>query len=288
MKFLYSPRHSYRYLQVEKACLTSSIHLVAARRKVCAQLLEDHFDTIAAAFRAIADAHVNGDASDEPDAVTAVCGNSTRICEGKYADMEVSDVVKLEEQLALSSVSGAGNGAGEEDDEKRQFLSESKPGKKAQRTFGSARKLVASTFLDEVVVAEQRDAVVYFATPKATPRLHAATLANVHWLAEQTSSKGCLVGVLDVELNHVPPPYGTHLAAGASVQIYAAGRKRSPVVAFHHDVAHGDVGADVAPRRSDLLSILGRRAGRVDTQARANASAIRLTDAVRDGSAREL
>ena len=255
---------------------------------MCAQLLEDHFDTIAAAFRAIADAHVNGDASDEPDAVTAVCGNSTRICEGKYADMEVSDVVKLEEQLALSSVSGAGNGAGEEDDEKRQFLSESKPGKKAQRTFGSARKLVASTFLDEVVVAEQRDAVVYFATPKATPRLHAATLANVHWLAEQTSSKGCLVGVLDVELNHVPPPYGTHLAAGASVQIYAAGRKRSPVVAFHHDVAHGDVGADVAPRRSDLLSILGRRAGRVDTQARANASAIRLTDAVRDGSAREL
>ena len=136
--------------------------------------------------------------------------------------MEVSDVVKLEEQLALSSVSGAGNGAGEEDDEKRQFLSESKPGKKAQRTFGSARKLVASTFLDEVVVAEQRDAVVYFATPKATPRLHAATLANVHWLAEQTSSKGCLVGVLDVELNHVPPPYGTHLAAGASVRTSAA------------------------------------------------------------------
>lgn len=197
---------------VTNACKFNEIWQDKQLRVSCLKIMEDHEDDISAAYYRWLK---RGGRKDESWSWNwEVCYKAT--------DGACSEELAMHH---LEEFADDGSGASE-----RKYRSEQEP-PKGHRTEG-LYTVVAANFHQAMVVEDKVDSLAYFAYPKKDQTYHWSLMPALQevqklWDRNETLKGTFKVGMVDSEMNDVPPPYGTN-SKEPLLAMYPAGNKGWP------------------------------------------------------------
>jgi len=240
---------------VSSVCGAQSIATNHTMRKSCAKMIERAEDDVVALYFEHGAAMRRGD--DERELGEPLCGVRGVLkagCEDSMARLTVSELMTLEEEAQFVS----------KDDThpmlrapKTETKYKSEP-ESAETKSGEVQKIVASDFYKRVIIDRGRDALVYFAYPSLAPEFHHAYAQTHALVAEFMEDSNLLVGMLNVELNDVPPPYN-NWAQTPNVMLYLANRKENPRFIPLRTAPGETMTGESAPTLADVLTMISKR-----------------------------
>ena len=240
---------------VSAVCGAQSIATNSTLRKSCAKMIERAEDDVVALYFKHGEAMRRGE--DERELGEPLCGARGVLkagCEDNMARLSVAELMELEEEASFVSM-----------DEKHPMFRAPKTEAKfksepeiAETKSGEVQKLVASDFYMRVILDRHRDALVYFAYPSKAPEFHHAYAQTHALVAEFMEDSNLLVGMVNVELNDIPPPYNTW-AKTPNVMLYLAGKKENPRLIPLRTEPGEIMTGESAPTLADVLTMISKR-----------------------------
>ena len=238
-------RRSQSYGQIEglieeflpTACSPASIISDPVLRRACRALLEDYEDEISqAVFSWIR----KGD--DEVKLNREICLRASGACPKALGELSVPRLDAMDLELAGNYTP----------------RSMERPDEPAARynEEGLMAMLVGSSFMDEVIYNDDRDALVYFAFPDVDPEFDANLGSAVAEVAHDVAGPELLVAFMNMDRNTVPDPFGTYIKAPCLI-FYRRGNKFKPVMLQSF---HGKLGEEDTPTAEDIFGAIDQHA----------------------------
>ena len=285
--------------EVSASCSASSIQLSRDARKACERLLETREEEIVRLWfdRVTQDDEWNmnwlacssggaafgGSGGDAPDSARAAAAAAAAApCPDALASLGVPALDQLEQERKLDRLRQPASARASGEGMKYQ----SEPSVPATgRELGEVQALAGMDFAPRCVFDDASDALVYFASPSESPRLHAAVLRTLGQVATlmRGADAAAFVATLDTERNEVPHPYGAHVGGNPTVILYPAGGKAAPRLLPMRGTEDEE---ESAPTLGDVLALLHRRGGAAWTRERAGEAFVNAEQEALEGGAR--
>jgi len=225
------------------ACSPASIISDPALKRACRGLLEDYEDEIS---QAVFSWSRKGD--DEVNLNTEICLRASGACPKALGELSVPRLDAMDLELAGNYTP----------------RSMERPDEPAARynEEGLMAMLVGSSFMDEVIYNDGRDALVYFAFPDVDPEFDANLGSAVAEVAQDVAGPELLVGFMNMDRNTVPDPFGTYIKAPCLI-FYRRGNKFKPVMLQSF---HGKLEEEDTPTAEDILAAIDHHASSETTK----------------------
>lgn len=201
---------------VQGACRMNELWHKRDLRRQCEIILDDHGEGVAFAYTRWLETDMfeeGGPKTTDWSWNWEVCYKATHSCS---------------EELSMHSIAEfADDGSGEAE---RKYRSEPVPQKNSKK-YGLFHA-VASNFYEVFIDNADEDSVVYVAFPKSRWAFHQSLMPALNKVQElfdnNPKTRGWLkIGIVDAELNDIPPPYGSGQTQ-PTLSVYAAGIKNWP------------------------------------------------------------
>jgi hypothetical protein len=237
-------------------------------------MIEDYEDEVVALYYKVGKMMQEG--AEEEDLGPALCGKRGAVraacSDDVVAAWTVAELELLERHASIVDKHALGGyqAPGAED----TFKSEARA---PEPKRGEVAKIVASDFYKRVIFDRDRDALMYFAYPTLAREFHAAYFQTHERVAEALEeATDIFVGMINVELNEVPPPYAD-MVTTPCILLYRANKKESPRWIPLRTAGGEYITGDSAPTLADVLSMVSKNAKTDATKHEADRAMVRAT-----------